>query len=63
MSADQLVQPSRKINNAKHATLQDVANLAGVSAKTVSRVVNNQGEIRETTRERVQASPDDGRPA
>jgi LacI family transcriptional regulator len=56
MSADPLVQPSRKINNAKHATLQDVANLAGVSAKTVSRVVNNQGEIREATRQRVQAA-------
>ncbi len=56
MSADPLLQPFRKINNAKPATLQDVANLAGVSAKTVSRVVNNQGEIREATRQRVQVA-------
>jgi LacI family transcriptional regulator len=39
-----------------HVTLQDVARLAKVSAKTVSRVVNNQGEIRETTRARVQTA-------
>ncbi len=37
-----------------HVTLQDVARLAKVSAKTVSRVVNNQGEISEPTRRRVQ---------
>ncbi len=39
-----------------HVTLQDVAKLAGVSAKTVSRVVNNQGEISAATRQRVQAA-------
>jgi LacI family transcriptional regulator len=39
-----------------HVTLQDVAKLAGVSTKTVSRVVNDQGEISAATRQRVQAA-------
>ncbi len=34
-------------------TMRDVAQKAGVSIKTVSRVVNDQGEISETTRRRV----------
>src|SRR4030065_500772 len=34
--------------------LRHVAERAGVSMKTVSRVVNNQGEIREATKVRVQ---------
>jgi len=34
-------------------TLRDVAAKAGVSMKTVSRVVNNEKEISEETRERV----------
>ena len=41
-----------------HSTLRDVAELAGVSTKTVSRVVNHQNEISESTRQRVQAAID-----
>jgi LacI family transcriptional regulator len=37
-------------------TIHDVAKLAGVSTKTVSRVVNDQGEISESTRRRVKAA-------
>jgi LacI family transcriptional regulator len=49
--------PLSKANGSFHTTtLKDVAKLAGVSTKTVSRVVNNQGEIRTETRERVQAA-------
>jgi LacI family transcriptional regulator len=40
-------------------TLQDVADMAGVSPKTVSRVVNRQGEISESTRLRIQAAIDE----
>lgn len=36
-------------------TIYDVAKLAGVSTRTVSRVVNQQGEISEETRAHVQA--------
>ena len=41
-----------------HVTLQDVARAAGVSIKTVSRVVNEHSEISPATRERVQAAID-----
>ncbi len=51
-----LEKPPRKTNGSFHTTLKDVAKLAGVSTKTVSRVVNNQGEISQETRVRVQAA-------
>jgi len=35
-------------------TMQDVADLAGVSLKTVSRVVNNEPKVRSDTREKIQ---------
>jgi len=40
------------------ATLHDVAQLAGVSIKTVSNVVNDYPHVRPATRERVQAAID-----
>ena len=36
------------------ATIDDVANLAGVSIKTVSRVVNREPNVRDSTREKVE---------
>ena len=36
-----------------NATVFDVAGLAGVSIKTVSRVVNNEPHVRPSTKERV----------
>jgi LacI family transcriptional regulator len=51
-------QPVKKPNNHVHSTLRDVAELAGVSTKTASRVVNHQNEISEATRQRVQAAID-----
>ena len=36
------------------ATIDDVAELAGVSIKTVSRVANNEPNVRESTREKVE---------
>ena len=38
------------------ATIDDVAELAGVSMKTVSRVVNHEPNVRETTRAKVEAA-------
>ncbi len=52
------IQRFRKTNGSLHPTLRDVAALAGVSAKTVSRVVNDQGEIKEATRARVRSAID-----
>jgi DNA-binding LacI/PurR family transcriptional regulator len=40
------------------ATMRDVAEKAHVSIKTVSRVVNEQGEVADETRQRVLAAID-----
>ena len=40
-------------NTPPRATVFDVAELAGVSIKTVSRVVNSEPNVRATTQERV----------
>ena len=39
----------------KAATINDIARLAGVSKKTVSRIINNSPLVRQGTREKVQA--------
>ena len=38
----------------KKITMQDVAERAGVSSKTVSRVINNEPRVRESTRKKIQ---------
>ncbi len=42
----------------KKATITDVAKLAGVSIKTVSRVANREPNVRDVTRHRVRAAID-----
>ncbi len=44
--------------SGRSATLADVARLAGVSAMTVSRVLNNRGNVSASTRIRVQRAMD-----
>ena len=44
-----------KRSAGKPATINDVARLAGVSKKTVSRVINNSPFVREETRAKVEA--------
>lgn len=41
------------------ATINDVAKQAGVSIKTVSRVINNEASVRQLTREKVQRAVDE----
>ena len=47
------------INNRRNknvVTIKDVSNHAGVSIKTVSRVINNEENVAETTKSKVLAS-------
>ncbi len=53
MSAGQGAQVNRKKDSAP--TINDVARLAGVSKKTVSRVINRSPLLNQTTREKVEA--------
>ena len=41
---------------ASRATIKDVSKLAGVSIKTVSRVLNKEKYVREATRAKVDAA-------
>lgn len=50
---------SRHAKSGKRATINDVARVAEVSKKTVSRVINQSPFVREETRLRVQAVIDD----
>lgn len=43
-------------NTAVHVTIEDVAHLAGVSAMTVSRYLNNTGPVANKTAARIQAA-------
>ena len=42
------------MNLARKTTIEDVAELAGVSIKTVSRVTNSEPNVRQSTREKVE---------
>lgn len=42
------------MNEEKQLSIRDIAQMAGVSIATVSRVINNNGRFSEATRERVQ---------
>lgn len=50
---------SRPAKSGKRATINDVARVAQVSKKTVSRVINQSPFVREDTRERIQAVIDE----
>ncbi len=46
----------RESAGAARATITDVARLAGVSIKTVSRVANSEPNVRDETRRRVRVA-------
>src|SRR4249919_3012120 len=49
-------RPSRRSRGS--VTIEDVARIAGVSAMTVSRVINGEKNVRDTTRAAVQEAID-----
>lgn len=49
----------RRVRGGGAATIEDVAQRAAVSIKTVSRVINREVNVREETRERVQRAIDE----
>jgi len=51
-----LNQPARQRRRTKAATIADVAELAGVSPMTVSRVVKDETSVRQATRDKVIAA-------
>ncbi|MBI5259720.1 MAG: LacI family DNA-binding transcriptional regulator [Burkholderiales bacterium] len=55
MSAPHAMARNAQDKTTKRATIQDVADAAGVSIATVSRVVNGEGQVRSATRELVLA--------
>jgi len=53
---DKVTEPTKPIDAVKKPNIYDVANLAGVSHQTVSRVMNDHQSIRPATREKVLAA-------
>lgn len=54
-AAKKIQKPAAKPVPGKAATINDIARLAGVSKKTVSRIINRSPLVRQDTRERVEA--------
>lgn len=55
LSADEPGAEAALEGGRRRATINDIARLAGVSKKTVSRVINQSPFVRDETRERIQA--------
>ncbi len=55
MAKEDTPPPRRGLGGEKKPTINDVARLAGVSKKTVSRVINQSPFVKDETRERINA--------
>lgn len=53
MADDDISPPRRGLGGEKKPTINDVARLAGVSKKTVSRVINQSPFVKDETREKI----------